>query len=609
MSTRLLGFGAAILSIELVASPASAQVRTQRGFAIDRFEAADPGSEWFVLDPLDLRGTKRLSALGMVNTWDYKALVAYDAAGNPQASLIRHQVFVTPGASFVMWDRARVSLSVPIGVFENGQTVILKDVRYKAPWGALGDTRLAIDARLYGRYRGVFTAALGAAVYFPTGLRDSYTSDGTLRLAPRATVAGDVKYFTYSARTGFHYRPLTETFERNPLGSELFADAAAGLRLVDGHLVVGPEAFGSTITNSDSFFKRRGTPFEALLGAHYTLNDFRFGAGLGHGITRGWGTPVLRTFMSAEWTPAFDDDSDHDGVPNGDDACPTAPGPRTNDKKTNGCPPIAAPPPPPAPTVDRDGDGVLDREDACPDIPGVHTPDAKTNGCPPDRDHDGVYDLVDVCPDLPGPKSDDPKRNGCPVDRDGDSIPDDKDACPDLPGEPNTDPTANGCPLDHDGDGVYDKEDACPDAPGPADPDSKRNGCPLARIEGGQIKILDQVHFKVDSAEILRDSDATLVAVAMTMKSHPEIAKIQIEGYTDNRGIPAHNFDLSYKRAAAVQGWLAKFGIDKSRMDAKGFGPNRPIDTNSTDAGRQNNRRVELHILELNQGASPKLKP
>src|SRR5262249_43471155 len=59
-----------------------------------------------------------------------------------------------------------------------------------------------------------------------------------------------------------------------------------------------------------------------------------------------------------------------------EDACPDVPGVKTDDPKTNGCPP-----PPP----DRDGDGVLDKDDACPDVPGVATNDPKTNGCPPAR--------------------------------------------------------------------------------------------------------------------------------------------------------------------------------------------------------------------------------
>ena len=56
------------------------------------------------------------------------------------------------------------------------------------------------------------------------------------------------------------------------------------------------------------------------------------------------------------------------------------------------------------------------------------------------------------------------------------------------------------------------------------------------------------------------------------------------------------------RRAASVVAWLAKFGIDKKRLTSKGFGLERPIDTNETDEGRANNRRVEI-VLQPRAGA------
>src|SRR5262249_47710555 len=147
----------------------------------------------------------------------------------------------------------------------------------------------------------------------------------------------------------------------------------------------------------------------------------------------------------------------------------------------------------------------------------------------------------------------------------------------------------NGCPSDVDGDGVYDKEDACPAAPGPGDPDPKRNGCPLARLEDGEIRILDQVRFNNDSAEISRDSDTTLVAVAMVLKANPTITKVRIEGHTDSSGTAAHNRGLSLKRARAVENWLTTYGLDKKRFESRGLGATDPIDSNDTETGRQNN--------------------
>jgi outer membrane protein OmpA-like peptidoglycan-associated protein len=589
-----------LLTTLLATSNASAQNQAN-GFALNRFDPADRGSEWFALDSLDLRGHMR-PAVGFVGDWSHKPLVVLNTDGSERAAIVSDQIWIHLGGSIVLWDRLRAGLDLPAAVYQNGDAVTLNGKTYSPPDSAFGDIRISTDLRLLGAYGDVFNSAIGFALYLPTGDRANYTSDNTVRFSPRATVAGDISMFTYSGRLGFNFRPLKDTFETNPLGSELTIGAAAGLRVLEKKLVVGPEIYGSTVTSDGSFFKKRTTPLEYLLGAHYTYKETRFGGGIGGGLTSGWGTPVVRIVLGAEWAPGADKDSDGDGILDKEDACPNVPGIRTNDPRTNGCPP--APPPPPTP--DRDGDGIFDKDDACPDIPGVRSDDPKKNGCPPDRDGDGIYDKDDACPDVAGVANADPTKNGCPPDRDGDGIPDAVDACPDVPGVKSDDPKKNGCPSDRDGDGIYDKDDACPDAPGPADPDPKKNGCPLARIEQGQIRIIEQVKFKYNSSELERVSDTVLVAVATIMREHPEITKVRVEGHTDNRGNPVYNKTLSEARAASVMRWLSGPGkIDKKRLEAKGWGLEKPIDTNDTDEGRANNRRVEFHIDDSGGAAPP----
>ena len=76
----------------------------------------------------------------------------------------------------------------------------------------------------------------------------------------------------------------------------------------------------------------------------------------------------------------------------------------------------------------------------------------------------------------------------------------------------------------------------------------------------------------------------------------PEIKAVQIEGHTDSSGGVNHNRELSKQRAQSVRKRLIEHGIDPLRLTAAGFGPDRPIDSNSTEEGRRNNRRVELRI-------------
>ncbi|MBX3229130.1 MAG: OmpA family protein [Labilithrix sp.] len=521
MRARRFGSIAIVLGTLAAASPARAQTTPiQRGFAVDRLDLAERGSEWFALDSLDLRGKVR-PAIGVTTVWSHRPLVAYDEDGNYLRSLVRHQVFIDPSASLVLFDRVRVGALVPIGVYAKGRTVVTNTATFPPPGGRLGDIRLGADVRLAGEYGDRFTLAAGSALYLPTGTRESYTSDGNTRVVvPRVTVAGDISLFVYSARAALHYRALTERYDGTRLGSQLELGGAAGVRLAKRRLVVGPEVFASSVLRSDTFLTSQATSVEAILGAHYSAGDFRFGAGVGRGLAHGLGSPAFRGVLSAEWAPAYEKP-----------APPPPPPPPPRVEPPPPPPPVEPPPPPPP---DRDGDGIVDAEDACPDLPGVASPETYANGCPPDRD----------------------------------------------------------------GDGVYDKDDACPDAPGPADPDPKKSGCPLARIEDGQIRIAEQVRFKSGSAEILGDSDMIIIAIASTMKMHPEIKKVRVEGHTDSTGSPQGNVKLSQARAEAVVAALVKRGVDKKRLVAKGVGAGNPIDSNQTEEGKQANRRVELHIVE-----------
>jgi OmpA-OmpF porin, OOP family len=268
------------------------------------------------------------------------------------------------------------------------------------------------------------------------------------------------------------------------------------------------------------------------------------------------------------------------------------------------------PPPPPRPPSDRDGDAILDEVDACPDQPGLPSDDPTRNGCPPppDRDRDGIPDASDACPDLPGQPSDDPKRNGCP-DRDGDKIIDPLDACPDLPGVPSDDPKENGCPPDTDGDGIRDDKDACPNEKGLPNADPTKNGCPLVMVRDKEISIGQEVEFEVDRSIIRPQSKELLDTVARVIKEHPEIARLEVQGHTDNTGNARHNKVLSAARAEAVKRALALRGVPERRLVAQGYGQEKPIADNDTDAGRARNRRVQFVILEKKAPPPPKTPP
>ncbi len=575
----------ATLLLALVAGTSSQTARASEGFDLQDFQPSERGSDWFANESLDLRGNLR-PAIGLVLDWSHRPLVIKEPDGTTSSSLVGDQFVAHIGGSLTLFDRLRVALDLPFALFEDGTSLGAIAAPSSA---AVGDLRLGGDVRLLGEYGQAFTLAAGVQVFLPTGQRTGYLSDGTFRLEPRVMAAGDVDVFTYAAKVGFEWRPHDPDFAQTTLGSEVVFSAAAGVRLFDRALTVGPELFGSTIvTSSQGAFDRQNSPLELLIGGHYQAGDFKFGAGAGPGLTQGYGTPSVRVVGDFEWAPRVEQDCDGDGIPDGSDACPTMPGVRTEDPKTNGCPP------------DRDGDGVTDADDACPDVAGVATDDPKTNGCPPDEDGDGVPDKEDACPKVPGVRTDDPKTNGCPPDEDGDGIPDKEDACPKVAGVHTDDPKTNGCPPDpdRDKDGVPNDVDACPDVAGPKNADPAKNGCPVAFVQGNVIKITEQVKFRTNSAELDPSGEGVLIAVQRILVDHDEIKHLRVEGHTDNTGTEAYNQKLSESRAASVVAWLVKHGIAKDRLSSQGFGLSRPLVSNDSPEGRLQNRRVEFHIEE-----------
>ena len=83
------------------------------GFALDRFNPSERGSDWFALDSLDLRGDMR-PAVRLVLDCGYRPLVLYNQDGSVRTNLVEHQLFGHVGGSLVLWDRLRLGLDLPV---------------------------------------------------------------------------------------------------------------------------------------------------------------------------------------------------------------------------------------------------------------------------------------------------------------------------------------------------------------------------------------------------------------------------------------------------------------------------------------------------------------
>lgn len=99
--------------------------------------------------------------------------------------------------------------------------------------------------------------------------------------------------------------------------------------------------------------------------------------------------------------------------------------------------------------------------------------------------------------------------------------------------------------------------------------------------------------FDTDSDHIKDESRSTLDKIAALLKAKPTL-KLSVDGHTDSTGTPAHNQDLSERRAKSVVAYLTAAGIDAGRLSPAGFGATRPVQSNDTALGRAQNRRVEL---------------
>jgi outer membrane protein OmpA-like peptidoglycan-associated protein len=114
-------------------------------------------------------------------------------------------------------------------------------------------------------------------------------------------------------------------------------------------------------------------------------------------------------------------------------------------------------------------------------------------------------------------------------------------------------------------------------------------------LKPGTVIRFKHVLFEQGKYILLEGSYAELDKLARTMLQYPDL-KIRIEGHTDNVGDPGLNESLSFFRAKVVETHLLENGIDRSRIEIKGYGSSRPLADNATEEGRAKNRRVKFVV-------------
>jgi OOP family OmpA-OmpF porin len=374
-------------------------------------------------------------------------------------------------------------------------------------------------------------------------------------------------------------------------GSELPFGVGVAYALAKQRFDLVGEVFGAVPLGAHQSYQ----PLEALAGIKlYLARNSFLTLGAGRGLVADQGAnPDLRAFIGIVFEPNVGD-RDGDGIKDDLDKCPDAPEDFDGFEDEDGCP-----------DLDNDRDGIPDDLDKCPDIPedrdGVEDEDGCPEGDVNDRDGDKIPDDLDKCPDAPEDFDGFEDEDGCPdPDNDGDKIPDVDDLCPNEPEDYDHFQDEDGCPdLDNDHDRIPDKDDKCPNQPETYNGFQDEDGCPdhgvAERIDGdGGIIILKPINFEYDKAVIKKDSYYILDAVVATMNGNPDIALIEVQGHTDERGDDAYNLELSDRRAAAVMAYLVEHGVAAARLTSQGYGETQPLDKRHNEAAWTKNRRVDF---------------
>ena len=493
--------------------------------------------------------------------------------------LVDHKLGLDVLGSIGLFEWLEVGAVIPATLYQDGDrdSLYVLDTGGDVDGAGIGDIRLVPKVRLLGRDFPV-QLALAVDLAFPTGDHKRFMGHDGVGFAPSLLVGGTFSFgLTLEGNVGVRYRPskpvmnviagpdvsfglgARQPFDL-PAGHEIAVLASlTGQAAIEGPIDTG---IGAEVLGAVEY-----RPFPALA--------ITAGAGAGFGI--GLGPPEWRVLLGADYRWGLDTvagpaclhgPEDMDGFQDGD-AC-------------------ADP--------DNDEDGVLDADDVCPFVPETLNDWRDEDGCPDERPPGGDYFT-------------DADRRGGPMDpnadTDGDGLLDGEDVCADRAEDMDGFEDSDGCPdVDNDKDGVLDTDDTCPLEAEVVNGVDDDDGCPdegesKVKVTRERIVIREKIYFDTAEATIGKRSYPLLDQVMAVLRAHTQITLVVIEGHTDSVSDTAYNHELSKRRASAVRDYLIQRGLEASRLEARGYGETRPIGDNETAEGREKNRRVELHVAEV----------
>jgi len=593
---RWRALGSLLALLGALFAPVSSQA-TQ----ISHFQAA-PGPHNYVVTqhPSVLRHLT--PSAWLLTTYAHDPLVCRDDDFREIHKVVEHQLEADLAGSFGLFDRFEIGGSLPLTYlygpnFEgvNGacegfdpagvNNVNIKDPRLfgkvlLTPWteGFVASVRAMAEIPMAQLHWSQWTDADKAS-----NISD-FTGDTWPTLTPAVTVGYTHKWVRAAVDVGYQLR-APSTVGTLRVGHEVTWGAAAEFTILPETVYIDVDVYGTVAPSFGegldfAFGNRNQFPVEAIAAVKGYIGPVSLIFGAGTGVVPDYGAPDVRVFAGVGYFP----------VPEVEEAPPPKPmklvvrkkKKKKKKKKKRKKKKKKKPEPEPEPEeeiLDSDGDGLLDPDDDCPDAPEDLDDFEDEDGCPDwDNDKDQILDEDDQCPNDPEDVDRWEDEDGCPdPDNDKDQILDVDDECPNDP------EVVNG----------FEDEDGCPDAK----PEEPKKVIVIVKRE--KIEINDKVYFAYDSDRILPRSYELLDKVAEVIVDHQEIPMVRIEGHTDSDGRASYNKKLSDRRAKSVRRYLVAAGVKSARLVAVGYGEEQPIDTNKTDEGKSNNRRVEFTILEL----------
>ncbi len=476
-----------------------------------------------------------------------------------------------------------VDVAAPLGHLTAENSFIGNDAPVTVGWRGIADFQIDkffVTANLRGIYRG--ENRLGT------------------------TTVGPLE-FRYAVGAGYEITPILKVMAEGYGSTQFSGTKGTNTLETDAAVVISPLDTGLSFTAGGGVgvLEGVGVPLaRGIAGITFTMES---GDADGDGVADNRDTCSTKKedkdgFEDEDGCP--DDDNDKDGIPDAKDKCVDKAEKVNGFEDDDGCPDEI---------TDKDQDGIADNKDKCPEQAGKVLLE-EFYGCP-DTDSDGLPDPKDKCPAEPEDTDGFDDLDGCPdLDNDNDGVPDASDECGEEPEVKNGFKDEDGCPdtvPDTDKDGIPDTTDKCPNRPETFNGIDDEDGCPeagpqLVEIGKEEIKILQRVEFETGSDKIKGAvSFSVLDAVAGALKANPQIFRLECSGHTDNMGNADFNKELSQKRANAVKAYIESKGVAASRLQAAGYGQEKPIADNKTNAGKAKNRRVEFKILHSTQVKAP----